>query len=410
MTINQVGSPFFNGKRVLVRVDFNVPQNPDLSIADDSRIRATLPTINFLKNAGARVILMSHLGRPRGRDLKLSLAPVAAYLSKLIGQAVEFIPDCIGEDAEKLVRQLKDGQICLLENLRFYPEEEKNTPEFARQLASLGEVYVNDAFGAAHRAHASTQGVTSFLRPALAGLLMQKELEALSKILKNPERPFAMVIGGAKVSTKVAVLENLIQHVDILVIGGAMSFTFLKARGINIGKSLVEEDRVAFCLELERQAKDRGVKLILPVDVVCALDMKSGSPSTIYPVESIPTDQMGLDLGPSSSVLINDALKKAATIVWNGPLGVFEMAGFEKATGSLIDTLVALTKCGAKTIVGGGDSIAAIDAHGTNPGDFTHVSTGGGATLEFLSGIELPGVACLDTVPGLELSNKQVCS
>jgi phosphoglycerate kinase len=401
-TIAQVSPGTFGGKRVLVRVDFNVPQNEDLSISDDSRIRAALPTIELLSKSGARVILVSHLGRPKGASEKFSLKPVADRLSKLLGKAVQFLPDCVGEAVEAGVKSLRDGDICLLENVRFHPEEEKNDPGFARQLASLAEVYVNDAFGTAHRAHASTEGVSHYLKPCLAGLLMDKELSALGGALNNPVRPFATVIGGSKVSSKIGVLENLLNKVDILVVGGAMAFSFLKAMGKQTGKSLVEDDRLAFCKELIDKARDKGVKLILPVDVVCAPEIKAGVKGTIHSIDDIPAGEMGLDLGPETLALIKDALTKAKTIVWNGPLGVFEIQGFEKGTYDLIDMLVDFTKNGARTILGGGDSVAAIEAKGVKPEAFSHVSTGGGASLEFLEGLTLPGVACLnetDPVP-----------
>ncbi len=398
-TIAQTGAAFFKGKKVLVRVDFNVPQHEDGSVADDARIKAALKTINFLTDSGARVILVSHLGRPKGRTEKYTLAPVAERLSQLLagkGTHVEFASDCIGEPAAVAVDALAPGQVCLLENLRFHPEEEKNDQEFARQLASLADVYVDDAFGTAHRAHASTEGVTRFLRPAFAGFLIDREVRMLSQALDHPERPFATIIGGAKVSSKIGVLENLLSRVDVLVIGGAMAFSFLKARGLNVGKSLVEDDRLDYCRKLESAAKSRDVKLILPVDVVCAPEIKDGSPQKLVAIEDMPTDQMGLDVGPKTSDLIDQALDSCRTVLWNGPLGVFEIPGFEKGTYRVVDKLVALTKRGVKTIVGGGDSVAALGAKGINNEALTHVSTGGGASLEFIEGLVLPGLACLD--------------
>jgi phosphoglycerate kinase len=383
-------------------VDFNVPQNEDLTISDDSRIRAALPTIKMLRDAGAKVILASHLGRPKGgRDKKFSLKPAADRLSELLGSPVGFVEDCIGESVASHVGAMKDGDVVLLENVRFYPEEEKNDAEFAKKLAANADLYVNDAFGTAHRAHASTEGVAHLLKPALAGLLMDKELKALSSVLDNPVRPFATVIGGAKVSSKIGVLENLLGKVDVLVIGGAMAFSFLKAQGKQVGKSLVEDDRLDFCKKLLDEAQKKGVRVILPEDVVCAPEFKEGAPTTVVSVDSIPADQMGLDIGPKSSETIKSALSSCKTILWNGPLGAFETKGFEKATFALVDLLVDLTARGTKTLIGGGDSVAAIETKNVNPSSFTHVSTGGGASLEFLEGIELPGVACLDPAQGV---------
>jgi len=401
-TIVQAGKEAFKNKRVLVRVDFNVPQHEDGSVADDSRIRAALPTINFLREAGASIILMSHLGRPKGDSPKLTLKPVADKLSELLSKdnvKVHFASDCVGPLAEKAVQLVKPGEICVLENLRFHPEEEKNDKKFAEQLAKLGQIYVDDAFGTAHRAHASTEGVTHFLRPALAGMLVDLELKVLSQTLDNPARPFATIIGGAKVSSKIGVLENLMKRVDVLVIGGAMAFTFLKARGIKTGKSLVEDDRLDYCRELDKKAKEKGINLILPVDVVCALEMKAGAKTTIVELNEksfIPDDLMGLDVGPKTTELVSAALAKCKTILWNGPMGVFEIKEFEKGTYQVIDDLVKVTRSGSKTIVGGGDSVAAIKQKGTPEDALTHLCTGGGASLEFIEGLELPGIACLD--------------
>jgi phosphoglycerate kinase len=396
-TILDVGAETFKGKRVLVRVDFNVPQDENGRITDDSRIKAALPTIKHLMRSGARVVLVSHLGRPKkGPDPKYSLRNVTTRLVELLAERVIYCSDCVGPHVEKQVNALSDGQICLLENLRFHTEEEKNEPEFAKQLAALADVYVNDAFGTAHRAHASTEGITHFVRPALAGLLMDKEVRALSEAVDNPARPFATVIGGAKVSSKIGVLENLLNRANIVVIGGAMAFTFLRAQGYETGKSLVEEDRVDFCRGLLQKAKEKGVQIVLPVDVVCATEIKPDAERITVPVSEIPADQMGLDLGPETMKKIREALTTAKTILWNGPLGVFEVKGFETATYDLIDLLVDLTAGGAKTVIGGGDSVAAIEAKDVPAEKFSHVSTGGGASLEFIEGLELPGVACLD--------------
>jgi phosphoglycerate kinase len=398
-TIVQAGAKFFEGKKVLVRVDFNVPQHADGSVADDARIKAALETIDFLVKAQAKVILVSHLGRPKGPTPKYSLKPVADKLSELLkdsGTVVHFASDCVGHVAEKVVSALKPGEICLLENVRFHPEEEKNDDAFAKQLASLADVYVNDAFGTAHRAHASTEGVTKYLRPSLAGFLIDRESQMLGQCLNSPVRPFATIIGGAKVSSKIGVLENLLSRVDVMVIGGAMAFSFLKARGVAVGKSLVEDDRLEYCARLEKEAKEKGVKIILPVDVVCATEIKTEAVKTTVNVDAIPADQMGLDLGPASIKLINDSLDNCKTILWNGPMGVFEVEGFEKATFAVVDKLVELTKKGTITVVGGGDSVAALAARQVENSQLTHVSTGGGASLEFIEGLVLPGIACLD--------------
>lgn len=398
-TIAQQGSEYFKDKKVLVRVDFNVPQEADGSIADDSRIVAALPTINYLTDAKAKVILVSHLGRPKGRSEKLSLRPVAVQLSQLLNDKavrVTFAEDCIGSMAKNAVDSLKSGDVCVLENLRFYAQEEQNDNEFAKKLADLADVYVNDAFGTAHRAHASTEGVTHFLRPALAGLLMDQEVRMLSQVVDHPARPFATVIGGAKVSSKLGILENLLTKVDLLVIGGAMAFTFLKARGVAVGKSLVEDDRLDYCRQLEKEARESNVQIILPVDVVCAQEIVANTARVVTGIDSIAPQQMGLDIGPKTKDLINDALAKCKTILWNGPMGVFETRGFEQGTYAVIDKLVELTRTGVKTIVGGGDSVAALAARGVPNDALTHVSTGGGAALEFIEGIALPGIACLD--------------
>lgn len=395
-TIVQAGKETFRGKRVLVRVDFNVPQNDDLTVADDSRIRAALPTINFLRDAGAKVILVSHLGRPKGKSEKLSLKPVAEHTAKELNARVLHLEHTIGPEVEAHIKQMKDGDVVLLENVRFHEGEEKNDKEFAKQLGALADVYVNDAFGTAHRAHASTAGVCEFVQPSLAGMLLDKEVKALSGVLDNPQRPFATVIGGAKVSSKIGVLENLLERVDVLVIGGAMAFSFLKAQGMEVGKSLVEMDRVDFCREMLEKAKKKGVKVLLPEDVVCAPEFKAGQTTVTVSVDKIPANQMGLDVGPQTVATIKKELDACRTILWNGPLGAFETPGFEVATYALIDLLVELTKKGVKTVVGGGDSVAALEEKGVSPDAFTHVSTGGGASLEFLEGLELPGIACLD--------------
>lgn len=396
-TIDHISADQFRGKKVLVRVDFNVPQNEDLTISDDSRIRAALSTINKLKESGARVILVSHLGRPKGGPSdKYSLKPVAERLSQLIKQPVALLPSCVGPEVKDKVNQMKDGDVVLLENVRFHPEEEKNDSKFSAQLAELADIYVNDAFGTAHRAHASTMGVSQHMKMSLSGLLLNKEVKALTEVLHEPARPFATIIGGAKVSTKIGVLKNLMDKADVIVIGGAMAFTFLKAQGKGVGKSLVEEDKVELCKELLADFEKKKVKVILPLDLVCASEFKAGAEASLSTADAIPTDKMGLDVGPATMTLIHKELEKCKSILWNGPLGAFEYKNFETGTYALIDMLVDFTKKGAKTVVGGGDSVAAIEAHGASPEAFTHVSTGGGASLEFIEGLELPGVACLD--------------
>jgi phosphoglycerate kinase len=399
-TIVHAGQGYFRNRRVLMRVDFNVPQDDQGRITDDTRITAALPTIEFLREAGAKLVLMSHLGRPKGKSEKLSLKPVAERLKELLAKMgpgkVSFVDDCVGENAEAAVKALASGDICLLENLRFYGEEEKNDPEFARKLARLGDIYVDDAFGTSHRAHASTEGVTRHLRPALAGLLLEREVAMLGGTLDNPIRPFATVIGGAKVSSKIGVLDHLLSKADVVVIGGAMAFTFLKARGLEVGKSLVENEQLEYCRQLESKAKAKGVKLVLPEDIICASEMKSGIETREVSIENIPAEMMGLDIGTKSIAAMNAVLSGCKTILWNGPMGVFELPEFAQGTYSLIDTLVQLTEKGVKTVVGGGDSLAALKAKGIIETSLSHVSTGGGASLEFLEGLELPGVACLD--------------
>ncbi len=402
-TIGQVDKQTFANKRVLMRVDFNVPQDESGAITDDTRIRAALPSIEYLKDAGAKVILMSHLGRPKGKTPKYSLKPTADRLRELLLAAgkkgnVLFAEDCIGDIASTAVGQLQSGDICVLENVRFYPEEEKNDSEFAKKLAALSEMYVNDAFGTAHRAHASTEGVSHYLRPALAGFLLDREVRMLRETLDNPARPMATIIGGAKVSSKIAVLEQLLTKANTIIIGGAMAFTFLKAKGLGVGKSLVENDQLNYCVDMLRKAKELEVELILPADVICAREMKPNAEKWICRVDKIPDDTMGLDIGPATINEISAALDPCCTILWNGPMGVFEMAGFEVGTFALINKLVSLCKEGAKVIVGGGDSVAALGVKGIDEKQLTHISTGGGASLELLEGKVLPGVDCLDEV------------
>ncbi len=375
------------GKRVLVRVDFNVPIQEG-QITDDRRIRESLPTIQYLLERGATVILMSHLGRPKGSPApKYSLRPVAERLSTLLGKPVQFLEDCVGEAVEQAVRSLSPGSVVLLENVRFYPEEEANDPAFAQALARLGEVYVNDAFGSAHRAHASTEGVAHYL-PAVAGFLMEKELRYLGQALANPERPFVAILGGAKVHDKIAVIENLLPKVDRLLIGGGMAFTFLKAKGLEIGRSLLDESSLEFA---QRVLRESGDKLMLPVDVVIAPALEAGVPTQVVSVEAIPADMMGLDIGPETARRFGEVVQGAKTVVWNGPLGAFEVAPFAEGTRTVLD---ALARSGAVSILGGGDTSAAAEQLGYAD-KMTHISTGGGASLEFLEGRTLPGVAIL---------------
>ena len=379
-------------KRVLVRVDYNVPLEPETQrILDDGRIRATLPTVNYLRKQRARVILCSHLGRPRGEVVEsMRLAPVAVRLSELLGTGVATVDDCVGPAVEEAARSLKPGELLLLENLRFHPEEEKNDRSFAKALASLAEVYVNDAFGAAHRAHASTAGVASHL-PAVAGLLMEKELDYLGRAVSNPERPFAAVIGGAKVSSKMAVLRNLLSRVDGLLVGGGMASTFLKSQGFAVGQSLVEDDQLDAARDILAEAESQGVPLLLPTDVVVGDHFAADARCRTVPVRSIPSDWRIMDIGADTLTSFRDTLEDCKTVVWNGPMGVAEFAQF--AEGSL-GLALAMAELNATTIVGGGETVALIRQAGLVD-RFSHVSTGGGASLEFLEGRVLPGVAAL---------------
>ena len=382
------------GKRVLVRVDFNVPLDAELHITDDTRIKAAIPTIQYLLDQGAAVILMSHLGRPKGQVVdSMRLTPVAKRLSELLGRPVQMAADCVGPEVEALAKALQPGQVLLLENLRFHKEEEKNDLDFARQLASLGEIYVNDAFGTAHRAHASTEGVTHYL-PGVAGFLMEKEINFLGSALENPRRPFAAIIGGAKVSDKIAVLERLINMVDVLLIGGGMANTFLKAQGYEIGDSLFEEGKVDVARDLLTKAHQRDLMFLLPTDVVIADRFAADATSKVVAIDQVSRDWRIMDIGPETITAFSRALEGAQTIVWNGSLGVAEMPAFARGTVALIEILAERTKDGATTIIGGGDSAAAVDQVGAAD-QMTHVSTGGGASLELLEGRVLPGVAAL---------------
>jgi phosphoglycerate kinase len=380
------------GKTVLVRVDFNVPLEKGTGrVTDVTRLRASLPTIADLRQRGARVVLMSHLGRPNGQARpELSLAPVGRELAKLLGTEIKLAGDCIGPEAERVVHELKPGEVALLENLRFHPGEEANDPKFAASLASLGDLYVNDAFGTAHRAHASTEGIAHIL-PAVAGLLMEKELAALGGILQDPRRPLVAIIGGAKVSTKLGVLKHLVERVDALLIGGGMANTFLKARGLEVGKSLLEVDLVPAAAELERQAQRLGIRLLIASDVVVTDRVEAGAANRLVSVDQVPSDLAIVDIGPHTIEAFGAEVDRAGTVLWNGPMGVFEIPEFATGTRSIAERLAASA---AISIIGGGESVAAVEQLGLAD-RMTHVSTGGGATLEFLEGIELPGVAAL---------------
>ncbi|MDT7971646.1 MAG: phosphoglycerate kinase [Armatimonadota bacterium] len=378
------------GKRVLVRVDFNVPIENG-KVLDDWRLRATLPTIRYLTERGAKVILLSHLGRPKGkRDEQFSLRPVAQRLSELLGQPVQFADDCVGEVAEQAVARLQAGEVLLLENLRFHAGEEANDDSFAQQLARLGDVFVNDAFGAAHRAHASVHAITKFL-PSYAGLLMEREVTHLSRLLEAPEKPFVAVLGGAKVSDKIGVIRNLLTKVDALLIGGAMAFTFLKAQGYETGKSLVEADKLDLANALLGEAREKGVELVLPVDVVVAESDAEDAATQVVPVTAIPADKAGYDIGPETANLFAERIRTAKTVFWNGPMGRFERTPFKAGTKAIAE---ALAQCSGTTVVGGGETAAAAFEFGIAD-KVTHVSTGGGAALELLEGRELPGIAVL---------------
>lgn len=400
-TVANLSSADLSGKRVLVRADFNVPLDGQLNITDDTRIRAALPTIQELTSKGAKVILTSHFGRPKGDDFasrvadKFRLTPVANRLSELLGKTVVKTDDCIGDDVAAKVAAMQNGDVILLENVRFHPGEEKNDPEFAKQLASVADLYVNDAFGTAHRAHASTEGVTHYLKPSVAGFLIEKELKYLQAAIETPQRPLAAIIGGSKVSSKITVIETLLDKVDKLLIGGGMIFTFYKARGLSVGKSLVEDEFLELAKTLEAKAKEKGVDLLLPTDVVVADNFAADANAQTVSVEAIPDGWMGLDIGPDSVKVFQDALSSCKSVIWNGPMGVFEFDKFAVGTEAIARTLADLTKTGTTTIIGGGDSVAAVEKVGVAE-QMSHISTGGGASLELLEGKELPGITALD--------------
>ncbi|MGM9957408.1 MAG: phosphoglycerate kinase [Peribacillus sp.] len=380
------------GKRVFCRVDFNVPMQ-DGKISDDTRIKAALPTITYLIEQGAKVILASHLGRPKGQVVEeLRLAPVAERLSQLIGKDVQRADEAYGEAVQSIIEGLKDGELLLLENVRFYPGEEKNDPELAKEFAKLADVYVNDAFGAAHRAHASTEGIAHHL-PAVAGLLMEKELSVLGKALSEPDRPFTAIIGGAKVKDKIGVIENLLEKVDHLIIGGGLGYTFIKAQGHEVGTSLLEEDKIELAKSFIESAKEKGVKMHLPIDAVVTAEFSPDAETEIVDIDSIPSDKMSLDIGPKTSELFADVIKGSKLVIWNGPMGVFEFDKFANGTRAVAKALADAKD--TYSIVGGGDSAAAAEKFGLAE-KMSHISTGGGASLEFMEGKELPGVVALN--------------
>ena len=393
-TLANLSAADLSGKRALVRVDFNVPVDDAGNITDDTRIRAALPTIQDLRQKGAKVILVSHFGRPKGVDDKLRLTPVAKRLSELLGQEVIKTDDSVGDEVAAGVAALQNGQVLLLENVRFYKEEEQNDKEFAKKLADNADLYVNDAFGTAHRAHASTEGVTHYLSPSVAGYLIEKELQYLQNAIENPQRPLAAIIGGSKVSSKIGVIETLLEKCDKLLLGGGMIFTFYKARGLNVGKSLVEDDKLELAKSLEAKAKQRGVDLLLPTDVVVADKFAPDANAQTVSIDNIPEGWMGLDIGPDSVKTFQQALADCKTVIWNGPMGVFEFDKFAAGTEAIAHTLADISKQGATTIIGGGDSVAAVEKVGLAE-QMSHISTGGGASLELLEGKVLPGIAAL---------------
>jgi len=391
MAIRTVDQLRLKGKRIFLRVDFNVPLDQKNEVADDTRIVQSLPTLRYVMEAGGKAIVASHLGRPKGKkDPKYTLSPVATRLSQLLGKKVALAGDCIGEEVQKQVSGMQEGQVLLLENLRFHPEEEKNEETFSRALASLCEVYINDAFGAAHRAHASTEGITHYVREVAAGFLMKKEVESLEKALVNPQKPYVAILGGAKVSDKIGVIENLLERVTTLLIGGGMAYTFLKAKGFNVGKSLVEENQIEFSLEMIRKAEGK-VKFLLPDDHIAAERMDPQAKKQVVRSDKIPPDWVCLDIGPETVKTFSEEIKSAKTVVWNGPMGVFEMEPFSQGTFAIAKTLASSS---AFSIVGGGDSVSAVNKAGVAE-KISHISTGGGASLEFLEGKKLPGIEAL---------------
>lgn len=395
MSVKYLDELTLQGKRVFIRVDFNVPLDDQQRVTDDTRIREAMPTIRKALELGGKVVLASHLGRPKGADKKLSLLPAARRLTELLGKEHEVLmaDDCIGEGVGKMAKELKPGQVLMLENLRFHKQEEANDEAFARELASFADVYCNDAFGTAHRAHASTAGMAPFVKEKCAGFLMRKEIEKLGKVVKNPEKPFVVVLGGAKVTDKIKVIENLLPKCNVMLIGGAMAYTFLKAQGASVGKSRVEEEKLPLALRLINLAKQHGVELVLPVDHIVGSSPDEKSEALDVPDRNIPADKMGLDIGSKSRALFTQHIRNAKTVLWNGPMGLFEVAKFAEGTKSVATAMSLNT--GALTVVGGGDSAAAINEFGL-ASKISHVSTGGGASLELLEGLKLPGIAALE--------------
>jgi phosphoglycerate kinase len=393
MTIKYIDKVNIKGKRVMVRVDYNVPYDDKMNITDDTRITATLPTINYCLKEGCKIILVSHMGRPKGKPVpSMSLKPVADRLCKLLGRNILFIEKPIGDEVKKMIDGLKDGDIALLENIRFYPGEEKNDQELGKQLAALCDVYVDDAFAAAHRGHSSNDAITKYVRECAAGFLMENEIEYYKKAMDNPQRPLGAIIGGAKISTKLDALKNILSKVDYIIIGGGMAFTFLKAKGCGVGKSLLEEDLVNSARDIMDEAARKGVDIILPTDIVAAPEFNNDSPRSIVPADAIPDNLMGLDIGPKSVSLFRDRIKSSKTVIWNGPMGAFEMPNFAAGTNEVAK---ALADSGCLSIVGGGDSVSAVNQSGVAD-RISYISTGGGAWLELLEGKTLPGIAALD--------------
>jgi len=393
MTIRYIDTLNLKGKRVLLRVDYNVPYDKAMEITDETRITATLPTVNYCLRQGAKIILVSHLGRPKGKPVpEMSLKPVAKRLSEILGRKVLFIDQPLGEGVKKITDSLREGEIALLENIRFYPGEEKNDEGLGKLLASLCDTYIDDAFAAAHRGHSSNDAVTKYATECAAGFLMENEIEYFKKAMENPKRPLGAIIGGAKISTKLDALKNILNKVDYIIIGGGMAFTFLKAKGCNIGKSLLEEDRVGTAKAIMDEAKRKNVDLLLPVDVVAAPAFDNNSPRTIVPADKIPDDLIGLDIGPESIKLFNQKIKTSKTVIWNGPMGAFEMPNFSTGTNEIAKSII---DSGCLSIVGGGDSVAAVNQSGMAD-QISYISTGGGAWLELLEGKTLPGIAALD--------------
>ncbi|OHD66114.1 MAG: phosphoglycerate kinase [Spirochaetes bacterium RBG_13_51_14] len=393
MTIKYIDNVNLKGKRVMIRVDYNVPYDKDMNITDDTRITATLPTINYCLKQGCSIILVSHLGRPKGKPVpELSLRPVSVRLGALLGRNVRFIDAPLGEEVKKITDALREGEIALLENIRFYPGEEKNDPELGKLLGSLCEVYIDDAFAAAHRGHSSNDAVTKYVKECAAGFLLENEIEYFKKAMDKPQRPLGAIIGGAKISTKLDALKNILNKVDYIIIGGAMAFTFLKAKGTGVGKSLVENDLLNSVKDIMETAKKNGVEILLPVDIVAAPEFDNNAPRIVVPANSIPENMIGLDIGPESAKLFGEKIASSKTVIWNGPMGAFEMPNFAGGTNAVAR---ALANSGCLSIIGGGDSVSAVHLSGVAD-KISYISTGGGAWLELLAGKTLPGIAALD--------------